>query len=85
MSEEHSLLHLKIFSPREPDPRDFSFPRTETVGAAARTVADAFGYTGGNPSLQNGDGEVLDRDRSLVSAHVHEGAALELVDVGGGV
>jgi hypothetical protein len=85
MPDDHSLLHLKIFSPREPDPRDFSFARTDSVGAAARSVADAFGYTGGNPSLQNADGEVLNRDESLVAAHVHEGATLELVDVGGGV
>jgi len=82
---DHSQLHLNVLSPREPDPRMFTFPRTESVGAAARTASTAFGYTGGNPSFQNADGEVLDRNQSLVAAHLHDGATVELVDVGGGV
>jgi hypothetical protein len=85
MTNDHASLHVSVLSPREPDPRAFVFTRTETVGDAARAASTAFGYTGGNPSFQNADGEVLDRTKSLVAAHLHDGATVELVDVGGGV
>lgn len=82
---QHSQLTVTVYAPRDPDPKTFHFPRTETVGAAATEAAQKFGYAGGTPSFQNSEGEVLNRDLSLVAAHVHNGDTLELVDVGGGV
>ncbi len=82
---DHASLHVSVYAPREPDPRQFTFQRNDTVGDAARTAADAFGYSSGNPSFQNADGEVLDRSRNLAAAHVRDGDTLQLVDVGGGV
>lgn len=81
----HGDLNIKVFAPREPEPRLFSFPRPEHVGDAAASVAAAFGYQPGTPSLQASDGTVLPRDVSLAAAHVHDGDTLELVDAGGGV
>ncbi|SFG26947.1 hypothetical protein [Streptomyces mirabilis] len=82
---QHGQLTVTVYAPRDPDPKTFHFPRAETVGAAATEAAQQFGYTGGTPSFQNSKGEVLNRDLSLVAAHVHKGDTLELVDVGGGV
>jgi len=82
---KHDLLTVIIHAPREPEPKTFKFPRTELVGAAARTAADAFGYEGGNPSFATEQNVVLDRDKSLEAEHVHDEQKLNLVDVGGGV
>lgn len=83
---DHGMIAVIVIAPREPDqPRTFQFRRNERVGAAARTSADAFGYTGGTPSFANDDNVVLDRDKSLAAEHVRDGDTLHLVDVGGGV
>ncbi|BFV58382.1 hypothetical protein KCMC57_up34860 [Kitasatospora sp. CMC57] len=82
---QHGQLTVTVYAPRDPGPKTFHFPRTETVGAAAAHAAQQFGYAGGTPSFQNSEGEVLNRDLSLVAARVHNGDTLELVDVGGGV
>lgn len=82
----NSDLTVTVFAPRTPDGRTFTFRRSERVGAAARTAADAFGYQpDGNPTFATGEGVVLDRDKPLASTHVRNGDELELVDVGGGV
>lgn len=78
-------LTVTVYAPRSPEPKTFQFRRGETVGQAARTAADAFGYEGGNPSFATEDHVVLDRNKTLAAAHVHDGETLELVDVGGGV
>jgi hypothetical protein len=77
-------ITVKVFAPRSPEPRDFTFPKTEKVGDAARQVADAFGYAGGNPTLAKGD-RILDRQKPLVAEGVDNGDELELVDAGSGV
>ena len=74
-----------VLAPREPDPKTFEFRRTETVRDSARTAADTFGYEGGNPSFETEQHVVLDRDKTLAEAGVHDGERLHLVDVGGGV
>jgi hypothetical protein len=76
---------VERYAPREPDPRPFPFRHAELTGDAARTAADAFGYTGGNPAFANAEKVVLDRTKSLAAEHVHDGDTLYLVDVGGGV
>jgi hypothetical protein len=78
-------LRVTVYAPRSPEPKMFKFRREETVGQAARTAADAFGYEGGNPSFATEGRTVLDRNKTLAAAHVHDGETLELVDVGGGV
>ncbi len=83
--QEHGDLTVKVHAPRDPEPKRFVFPKTETVAASAAHAAKKFGYTGGTPSFQNRHGEVLDRNLTLAAAHVHDHATLELVDVGGGV
>ena len=85
MPNDHGLLHIMVFAPREPQPREFEFGHNVTVGAAAEAVAVAFGYTPGTPSFQTADGTVLERDKNLAAAHVKDGDTLELVDAGGGV
>jgi hypothetical protein len=82
---DHGELHLQVFSPREPDPRPFEFPRPEHVADAAQAAALVFGYQPGTWTFQTRDGTVLPRDISLAAAHVHDGDTLELVDAGGGV
>ncbi|HEX2879779.1 MAG TPA: hypothetical protein VHO25_09580 [Polyangiaceae bacterium] len=77
---------VKVFSPREPDPKTFTWPQTMRVGDAAAEAALAFGYPSGlTVSFQNKAGEVLDRKKPLVAAGVRDGDTLEIVDVGGGV
>jgi hypothetical protein len=85
-SNDHGppTITVHVLSPREPDPRDFTFAKTLRVGEAAMQAATAFGYEAGTPSFQKG-AEVLDRDKPLVAAGVRDGDELELVDVGGGV
>lgn len=79
-------LTVTVFAPRNAESREFTFPQTMRVGEAARAAADAFGYAaGGNPTFENADNEVLDRDKPLVAAKVSDGDKLELVDAGGGV
>jgi hypothetical protein len=82
---DHSLLHLVISSPRDPEPKNLEFPHAELVGEAARKAAEEFGYTPGTPTFQTADRVTLDRSISLAAAHVHNGDHLELVDVGAGV
>ncbi len=74
-----------VFAPKDPEPKRFRFRTDETVGAAAKTAADAFGYTGGTPSFQTEAGTVLDRNLTLAAAGVRNREKLELVDAGGGV
>jgi hypothetical protein len=76
---------VTVFSPREPDPRPFTWPKSKKVGEAAKEAAQAFGYEAGNPSFQNAAGVVLDRNKPLAGEHVKDGDRLDLVDVGGGV
>jgi hypothetical protein len=80
----HSL-NVEVFSPREPDPRAFSFPVNLTVAAAAKEAAKQFGYPDNStPTFKKGTA-VLDRNKTLAAAGVRDGDKLEIVDVGGGV
>ena len=76
---------VRVFSPREPDPRTFTWRKTIKVGEAAAEAAVAFGIVGGTPTFRNAKKEVLDRDKPLVAEKVRDGDELELVDIGGGV
>lgn len=78
-------VEIKVFAPRDPEERVFVFERSTTVGEAAKSVAEAFGYAPGNHTFQTRNDEVLDRSLTLKAAHVHNQQLLELVDVGGGV
>ena len=74
-----------VFAPRNPsDKREFTWSKHLTVGEAAMEAAAAFGYSGGQPTLEKGD-TVLDRSKQLVAEHVKDGDVLELIDAGGGV
>jgi hypothetical protein len=84
-ASKHDEITVIVYAPRTPEPKSFTFPRTELVGDAARTAAAAFGYEGGNPSLATEKNMVLDRTKSLEAEHVHDHQDLNLVDVGGGV
>jgi len=75
---------VEVFSPREVDPKTFTFPTKDHIEKAAREAATAFGYAGGNPTFSKNK-VVLDRKLTLAQAGVHDGDVLELVDVGGGV
>lgn len=78
-------LTVSVFSPRDPDPRTFTWAKTTKVADAASEAASAFGYEAGTPTFRNGEGRVLDRNKPLVAEHVNDGDRLELVDIGGGV
>jgi hypothetical protein len=78
-------LHVVVVAPREPEPREFTFPPEEKVGQAANHAAAEFGYTTSKFSFQTADKVVLDRDLTLAAAGVRNGEKLTLVDVGGGV
>lgn len=78
-------ITVLVFVPSQIEPRKFTWPKTMRVGDAARQVAEAFGLTVENPTLQNKDGEALDRDKPLVAAGVRDGDRLDLIDAGGGV
>jgi hypothetical protein len=82
---ERKRVVLKIFAPKHPDPKRFRFLWDESVGEAAKHVADKFGYAEGTPSFQTHDGTVLDRTLTLKAAGVRNRQELELVDAGGGV
>lgn len=86
--DEHGAptITVTVFSPKEPDGRKFTWPKTKKVGEAASEAAQAFGYPPGSTvSFQNADKKVLDRDKPLVAEHVKDGDSLEIVDIGGGV
>jgi hypothetical protein len=76
---------LLVFAPKDIEHKRFRFRLEETVGAAAKSAAEAFGYHAGNPSFQTKDGAVLDRDLTLEAADLRSLEHLELVDAGGGV
>jgi hypothetical protein len=85
--EDRHLPHhvtVTVFSPRDPEPRSFTWPVDWTVGQAADAAAAAFGYQGGEPTLGKGN-ETLSRELALRQAHIHNHDQLELLDVGGGV
>ncbi len=89
MSETHpgpDELHVRVIAPSERQPREFNFPKTQTVGDAATIAATAFGLHPTAPSFELERSEqVLDRTLTLDAAGVRDGELLELVDVGGGV
>lgn len=79
-------LTVRVYAPRSPDPKEFSWAKTTKVSDAAREAADAFGYEpGGTPTLKPVNGGVLDRNKPLVAEGIQDGDELELVDIGGGV
>jgi len=85
-NHDRSSLHVTVVTPSDSKPREFAFSGTETVGAAANDVANAFGLHPTVPSFEVERQElVLDRSKTLAEAGVHDGDRLELVDVGGGV
>lgn len=77
-------LVVTVFSPRSPEPKQFTWDKSRLVGDAAREAATAFGYAGGNPGLKKEEA-VLDNAQSLYAAGIEHGDELELVDTGGGV
>lgn len=85
ISVKRRTIVVFVFAPKDIDPKRFRFELTETVGAAAKVAAEAFGYEAGTPSFQTKDGTVLDRSLSLEAAKVHNREHVELVDAGGGV
>ena len=78
-------LTVEVFSPRVPQPKKFTWPKSFRVGDAADEAAKAFDYEAGSPTFQNKAGQVLDRDKTLIEAGVHDFDRLELTDKGGGV
>ena len=78
-------LTVEVFSPRVPEPRKFTWPKSLKVGDAADEAAQAFGYEAGKPALLDKSGHVLDRDKTLSEAGVRDHDTLELTDKGGGV
>jgi hypothetical protein len=78
-------LHVVVYAPRDPEPREFTFPASETVGQAAARAATEFGYAPSQFSFQTDSRDVLNRDLTLAAAGVRDGEKLTLVDVGGGV
>jgi hypothetical protein len=82
---KHGTIVVIVFAPRHPDPKRFRFKLSETVGEAAKTAAEKFGYEISTPSFQTKSDDVLDRNLTLEAAGVRNGEELELVDAGGGV
>jgi len=80
---EHIVLVVN--APKDLHAKRFRFPLAETVGAAAKAAAEAFGYADGNPSFQVKDDPVLERGLTLEQAGLHNHEHVELVDAGGGV
>jgi len=78
-------ITVKVYEPSRPEPKDFTWPKTMKVGDAAREAATAFGLAAEDPTFQNAQDEILDRNKPLVAAGVHDGDSLELVSAGGGV
>jgi len=83
ISVERRAIVVLVYAPKELEPKRFRFRLDETVGAAAKIAAEAFGYQTGNPSFQKKDGVVLDRSLTLEAAKVHNREHLELVDAAG--
>lgn len=83
---EHGLrdITVTVFAPSQVEPKQFTWPQTLKVGVAASGAAKAFGLDVESPTFQKGD-EVLDREKTLVGAHVKDHDELELVSAGGGV
>lgn len=78
-------LTVEVFSPRSPEPRKFTWPKSQLVGDAADEAAKAFGYERGTPTFQNKEKLDLPRDKTLVEAGVTDFDTLKLTDTGGGV
>lgn len=78
-------LTVEVFSPRTPEPRKFTWPKSLTVGEAASEAAEAFKYQAGNPTFIDKNEHTLDRDKTLIDAGVQDFDKLELTDKGGGV
>ncbi|HYT76459.1 MAG TPA: hypothetical protein VEL79_17005 [Vicinamibacterales bacterium] len=85
--QEKQEITVKVFSPRSPDAKSFTWRKTTKVAEAAREAAKAFGYQGGAPGLQTTEDppRVLDNNKTLVAEHIVDGSELEIVDTGGGV
>ena len=81
--QDHEVT-VEVFSPRQTQSKQFTWPVDWTVRIAAKQAADVFGYQGGDPTLGRGD-IVFDRNKTLHDEHVHQHEHLELLDVGGGV
>ena len=78
-------LTVEVFSPRVPEPKKFTWPKSLHVGQAADEAAKAFNYEAGTPTFQNKEKKVLDREKTLIEAGVQDFDQLELTDKGGGV
>lgn len=83
-SEQHEVT-VKVFAPRTPEPKTFTWSVELLVGEAAKQAAVAFGLTGGNPTLGNKEGQPYPRNETLKQVHIHNHQELELLDAGGGV
>lgn len=77
-------ITVTVFAPSQVEPKEFTWPQTLKVGVAAGEAASAFKIDVESPTFQKGD-EVLDREKTLVGAHVKDHDELELVSAGGGV
>jgi hypothetical protein len=77
-------ITVRVFAPRQIEPKHFTWPETRKVGVAAAEAAAAFKIDVEAPTFQKGD-KVLDREKTLVGAGVKEHDTLELVSAGGGV
>ena len=84
-AEVDGELTIEVFSPRSAQSMKFSWPKSFQVGEAADQAAKAFGYEAGNPTFQVKTGEVLNREKTLIEAGIHDLDQLELTDKGGGV
>jgi len=86
-TEKHGppTITVKVYQPSDPEPREFTWPKTIKVGEAADKAAAEFGLNAENPTFQDANDEVLDRNKPLVAEGVKDGDILELVSAGGGV
>ena len=78
-------LTVEVLAPRSPDPKKFTWPKSQLVGAAADEAAKAFDYERGTPTFQNKEKLDLPRDKTLFEAGVMDFDTLKLTDTGGGV
>jgi hypothetical protein len=83
----HQTVKVIVFAPRSPNPKEFTWEKTLTVGQAAREAATAFGYKATSPGLQTDSNppRTLDNGNTLAQEGVDNGDKLELIDTGGGV
>lgn len=84
MTGSEKMLDVIVRAPRVPEPMEFEWDRNKKVGEGARESADAFGYTGDNPTFKKGE-DVLHREKPLHAAGIEDGDTVWLVDAGGGV